>query len=209
MRWTWSDDPAVWLSWIQGATTVILTVLTGVYVHLTRTVAKMATMQAEAATAASQAVRQQHSSDLLAIYSPVLSAVSSALGNVRASRLVDLPVDVPVTPPDLQAAVQLSAQLDPALAASMKGALLMLNQTDQQRANLRSYQATVPPDSPVLNYLRESANNYLQSAEAVLAAIYSELSPEVDRLMEVAERKRVTLSSLKLPTPPSSPRPEA
>ena len=89
LRWVFSDNPADWLAWIQGLTAVALMLLTAVYVRLTGRIAKASLLQAELTAASAVAAQRQVDSITLDRYLPVESAVSTALGAVRGSKLVD------------------------------------------------------------------------------------------------------------------------
>jgi hypothetical protein len=155
------------------------------------------TQQVVAAAAMSARVaQQQFDSQLLDKYLPIESAIGSALGNIRGSRVISETLRFKIVSPEFTAAVQTSAAIGGSLHATLQLVGVSLQAAQSHRDSLVQALETMPTDDPFVKGLRELVELHRRGAELVLEAAASEIKVIVDRLRESTGRQDVTLSHL-------------
>src|SRR3954451_4817375 len=199
-----SSDATVWLSWIQGITTLVLAVLTGIYVKLTARVADAAvrqaeagSRQAEAATQATRLVKQQIDVATLEAFVPIQSAVATALAQVRACKVIPMIVPLKLEPPNFANAVEASERLGASMAGVMRAAQMLLSQAQTHKNDLAIAAEKSEPSHIQVKFNLGFLETRLDALEEILQALYDEITPTVEALRTSPGRTDITLASLK------------
>ena len=200
----WSDDPAVWLNWIQALTTMVLAVLTGIYVALTRQISAAAVRQADASLKQAEAAaestliaRQQFDTVLLDAYIPVQAGIAAALGNVRACKITPANVPVKLLPPNFERAASAAERIGASMSSVMRTAEILLTQAQTSKDDLVATAGKLQPEHVQIQYQTGMLKLTLNSVEHMLQATYDEITGTVQRLRESTGRLDITLSNMK------------
>jgi len=201
IRWVLSDNPADWLAWIQGLTTVALAVLTGIYVRLTARIAHASMRQANLSADSVAAAQQQVDSATLDRYLPIESAVATALGTVRGAKAANISVRYDFRAATFENAVHAADYIGGSFPPVMQIALVLLRSCQLHRDALVEALKTSAPNQFIITAHRESLELDLQVSETILQAASDALKPAIERLRASANRPDINFENLQNPRP--------
>lgn len=207
--------------WIQAISTVVLAVITYLYLRRTSQIAGATLAQARAANRTAELVEKQIVSADLDTYMPVLNEVSAALGRVRASKMT-VPEwrtkDVRATPKlelmsaGFTEALALARKGRPSLLAALQGAASSMQNAEKMHDSwfrLRLMESSgnglTETEKAFKDFHYDSCIRLIEMAESILDAIYGELRSVTDAWNEQVRRidfQGVAPDS-NLPSPPS------